>query len=134
MERKWSEGAWRQLADEIRAARDARGLTQAELAQEAGVGLRTLQDLEAGITRGRMPRLLPRIERSLGWRPGSARLVLEGGQPVPLDVQLRPPSMSQAEKAVIRRYLQMSAMSAGGKRRIMQELEDIPEMDNGTTA
>ena len=37
-----------QLADQLRAARKRLGLTQAELAMAAGVGLRFMVDLEAG--------------------------------------------------------------------------------------
>jgi DNA-binding XRE family transcriptional regulator len=129
----WSDDAWRRLADEIRSARDARGLTQAQLAAEAGVGTRTLQDLEAGIPRGRMPRLLPRIERSLGWRPGSVRTVLAGGDPIPATAPMRPVVMSGAEKDVVRRYVEMSVMSAAAKRRILREIAEIPEVSNGLT-
>lgn len=37
-----------QLADQLRAARKLLGLTQAELAMAAGVGLRFMVDLESG--------------------------------------------------------------------------------------
>ena len=37
-----------QLADQLRAARKRLGLTQAELAMAAGVGLRFMVDLESG--------------------------------------------------------------------------------------
>jgi len=37
-----------QLADEITRLRKAAGLTQAELARRAGVGLRFIRDLEQG--------------------------------------------------------------------------------------
>lgn len=125
---RWRDEAWKLLADEIRAARDARGLTQAALALEAGVGIRTLQDLEAGITRGRMPRLMPRVERALGWRPGSARAILDGGSPIPAE-PLRPRHLSREHKEVIAYFLENSDMTPAIRRGLIAELKAIPELD-----
>lgn len=126
MDSKWSAEAWLLLADEVRAGRDARGLTQAELAAEAGVGMRTLQDIEAGIPRGRMPRLMPRVERALGWRPGSARAILDGGSPATVE-PLVPKSMSREHKDVVRQFLDISELTPAAKRGLLAQLNAIPE-------
>lgn len=129
MEPKWRPEAWRALADEVRAGRDARGLTQAEFARDAGVGLRTLQDIEAGIPRGRMPRLMPRIERFLGWKPGSARAILDGGSPL-VPQELIPRRMSKAHKDIVRYFLENSDLSPTARRALLAQLKEIPEMQD----
>lgn len=134
-EPRWDAEAWRRLADEVRAARDIRGLTQAELARDARIGLRTLQDIEAGVPRGRFPRLLPRIERALGWRPGSGRIILDGGEPVPTNViQPRPKILTRAQKDGARAYLEIATkVPRSVRQEILAELEEIPETTDPTS-
>lgn len=74
-------GDWTRLADHVRAARNALGMTQADLAAAAGIGFTTVQLLERGVPRTRLPNTISAIEAALGWAPGSARRVLEGGDP-----------------------------------------------------
>lgn len=74
---------WARLATAIRAAREARGLTQEALAALAGVAEGSVQNLESGKPRNRMPQTLSKIEPHLGWGTGSGRLVLDGGDPIP---------------------------------------------------
>ena len=73
---------WARLATAIRAAREALGLSQETLAERAGVAEGSVQNLEAGKPRNRMPQTLTKIEPHLGWAPGSGRLILDGGDPV----------------------------------------------------
>ena len=72
---------WQRLADSIEAARAARGMTQVQLAEAAGVSESTIQNLESGKDRSRLPHSLPKIERVLGWKEGSGKAVLDGGTP-----------------------------------------------------
>ena len=73
---------WPRLAAAIKAAREARGMTQVELADAAGVVETTVQNLEdENRTYARTPPSLKHIERALGWAPGSVTAVLEGGEP-----------------------------------------------------
>jgi len=72
---------WARLADVVKAARTSKGLTQVTLAEAAGVSEATVQNLEAGGDRRRLPSSLPKVERALGWRPGSGEAVLAGGDP-----------------------------------------------------
>ncbi|RXS78866.1 XRE family transcriptional regulator [Streptomyces sp. TM32] len=74
---------WKRLAEAIKDARQALRLTQVDLASAAGVSESTIQNLEAGESRSRIPTSLPRVERALNWREGSAQAVLEGGEPTP---------------------------------------------------
>lgn len=75
---------WAELAAAIRSAREARGLTQPKLAELAGVSEGSVQNLESGKPRNRMPQTLAKIEPHLGWAAGSGRAILDGGEPTPV--------------------------------------------------
>lgn len=83
MTRDLSKLQWGKLADAIRAAREARGLTQPQLAELAGVAEGSIQNLESGKPRSRMPQTLVKVEPHLGWAAGSGRIILDGGEPIP---------------------------------------------------
>ncbi|MEV6056172.1 helix-turn-helix transcriptional regulator [Streptomyces sp. NPDC052107] len=72
---------WKRLAEAIRDARKARGWRQEDLAEAAGTGYSTVQRAESSDGYKTMPLTIDKIERALGWAPGSARTVLEGGTP-----------------------------------------------------
>jgi transcriptional regulator with XRE-family HTH domain len=74
---------WAELAAAIRSARESRGLTQPRLAELAGVSEGSVQNLESGKPRNRMPQTLAKMEPHLGWAAGSGRAILDGGQPTP---------------------------------------------------
>lgn len=74
---------WAALATAIRAAREARGLSQEALAALAGVSEGSVQNLESGKPRTRIPPTLAKIEPHLGWAGGSGRIILDGGEPIP---------------------------------------------------
>ena len=71
---------WERLADQIRAEMSARGWSQHELAERAGVSERTINRLLNG-PRSRLPNVMPQIEHALGWEPGTARRVLYSDTP-----------------------------------------------------
>lgn len=75
---------WSRLAAAVKRRRKELGMTQIGLATAAGVSESTIQLLESGTPRGRMPRSLPAVERELGWAPGSATALLMGGVATPL--------------------------------------------------
>ncbi|MGW3491952.1 helix-turn-helix domain-containing protein [Streptomyces sp. NPDC001054] len=75
---------WTRLAKAVEARRKTLGLSQVQLADKAGVSESTVQNLEAGHRRTRMPTSLPGVERALGWAPESAASILTGGEPTPL--------------------------------------------------
>jgi len=74
---------WAELAAAIRSAREARGLSQVGLAELSGISEGSVQNLESGAPRNRMPKTLAKIEPHLGWATGSGRAILEGGAPTP---------------------------------------------------
>lgn len=109
---------WAELATAIRTAREARGLSQVGLAELAGVSEGSVQNLESGTPRNRMPQTLARIEPHLGWAAGSGRAVLDGGKPTPAADQ----SDIAAIEGKLRRKLPL---------RIVDELEsDDPLLDS----
>lgn len=72
---------WTALATALKDRRSDLRLTQEELAERAGVHTGTIKDYEAGKAYTRMPKSWSALERALGWAPGSARDVLQGGAP-----------------------------------------------------
>lgn len=73
---------WARLGQALASARRTLGLTQEELAQEAGVGLGSVKNAEAGsVPKARMPYTIPAIAKALGWPDGAVDHVLDGGAP-----------------------------------------------------
>ncbi len=88
---------WARLARAIQCARESRRMTQAQLADAAGVSEGTIQNLEnPERTPSRRPPSLAAVEL-IFWKPGSADAVLAGGDPVPLadDAAREAPSDTQ---------------------------------------
>lgn len=86
---------WPELASALRAAREARGLSQVALAELAGISEGSVQNLEDTERRPtRIPQSLARVEPHLGWAPGSGVAILRGGQPTPLALASSAPSAS----------------------------------------
>jgi transcriptional regulator with XRE-family HTH domain len=73
---------WFHLGQLVRERRTELGLTQAEIHSAGGPSAATLYLIETGRRGSYRPQVLRRLERALGWRAGSVRRVLEGGQPV----------------------------------------------------
>lgn len=72
---------WARLAAAIRAAREARGLRQIDLAERADVSEGTIQNLESPEPRRRIPPSLSKVEPHIGWAADSGLAVLGGGEP-----------------------------------------------------
>ena len=56
---------WAKLGAAIRSAREARGLSQVDLAELAGISEGSVQNLESGKPRNRMPQTLAKMEPHL---------------------------------------------------------------------
>lgn len=114
---------WAKLATAIRAAREARGLTQVALAELAGVSEGSVQNLEDVDRRpSRMPQSLTKVEPHIGWAAGSGRAILEGGQPTPAPVTHEATAELRAAKDRLRDKLPL---------RVVDELEsDDPLIDS----
>ncbi|GAA1065302.1 helix-turn-helix transcriptional regulator [Streptomyces asiaticus] len=116
---------WKRLADAVRAARTALGMTQVELADAAGVAEATVQNLEGGKDRNRLPTSLPRVERALRWGPGSGAAILNGGEPASL-----PPTLDTETGAAESAPAAAEGAPPGGlPLRIVQELADGQLLD-----
>ena len=72
---------FRRLAAAVAKARELRGWRQTDLASAAGVGVSSVQNLEAAREFRRTPPSLRRIEAALGWEEGSGQAILRGGDP-----------------------------------------------------
>lgn len=79
------EQDWKRLADAIRQAREAAGMTQTDLANKAGIAEGSVQNLESGRERSRMPQTLTKVEQALGWEPGTGVAILRGREAVTTD-------------------------------------------------
>jgi DNA-binding XRE family transcriptional regulator len=106
---------WADLATAIRAAREARGLRQIDLAELAGVSEGSVQNLEDVDRRpSRMPQSLPKVEPHLGWAGGSGIAILHGGKPTPAPVASDASAEPPASKRTLRDKLPL---------RVVDELE-----------
>ncbi|MEW1895973.1 helix-turn-helix domain-containing protein [Streptomyces albidoflavus] len=104
---------WTRLASAIEGRRREIGFTQVDLAEAAGVSESTVQNLESGVARRRLPSSLPRIEIALGWETGSGEAVLDGAEPT---VKPQPETPQAGQPAAL-------------PLRIQQELEDGQLLD-----
>lgn len=113
---------WTRLAAAIKAAREARGLSQVDLAELAGISEGSVQNIESGKPRNRMPQTLAKIEPHLGWAAGSGRAILDGGEPTLVPVTHDGSADVTAVEDKLRRKLPL---------RIVDELEsDDPLLDS----
>lgn len=72
---------WRRLAEQIRAEMPARYETVAQLARAAQLSPRTIEELIAGRKTHYRDSTLYGVDTALGWEPGSALRVVQGGKP-----------------------------------------------------
>lgn len=76
------DGDWAHLARQLARARKLVGLTQAELADELGVGLSTVQKMERpGVPWAKISPTHRLAARFYGWSDGSIQSVLNGDEP-----------------------------------------------------
>jgi transcriptional regulator with XRE-family HTH domain len=78
MHNRGMERDWKRLATAIKTAREAAGMTQRDLAEKAGIAVGSVQNLESGQARARMPQSLAKIEKALSWAGGSGVAILDG--------------------------------------------------------
>ncbi len=83
--------AWRRLGRIVRQRRIELGFSsQASLAAEGGPSLSVVNKIETGRGRDYTDRVIIPLEDRLGWRRGSFRAVLEGGEPECVDTAPAP--------------------------------------------
>jgi hypothetical protein len=73
-------GVYQRLAEYVATDRARRGYrSRAAFARDIGLGKRTLDKIETGVSLDHRPRTVAAIEAGLGWAPGSFQRVIEGG-------------------------------------------------------
>lgn len=88
---------WERLSDYVVSWRARRDISRSRLAELMGVSTKTVERIEnAEPVRTTS---LARLEYALGWKPGSARAVLEGGEPT-LDDNTAPEVSVQVELGI----------------------------------
>lgn len=112
--------SWERLGGFVAVAREQLGLTQKELACEAGVSLRTIQTFETGRYRTRLPVCARYVEDALGWETGSIARILEGGEPT-RKTKMR--KMSKKERDICRFFLLDAPMPAGTRESLLRLLD-----------
>jgi len=113
---------WDALAEAVKASREARGLRQIDLAERAGISEGSVQNLETGGPRTRIPPSLAKVEPHLGWAPESGLAILRGGEPTPQPVTHEASASLRGGKDKIRDKYSL---------RIVSELEsDDPVVDS----
>ncbi|MDF2708137.1 MAG: hypothetical protein K0R62_3789 [Nonomuraea muscovyensis] len=74
--------AWARLGQALANTRQAQKLRQEDVADKAGVSLKSVQSAEGGaVPKARMPYTVPAIARAIGWPDGAVDIVLDGGAP-----------------------------------------------------
>jgi transcriptional regulator with XRE-family HTH domain len=71
---------WRRLGDYVRNRRKELNLSRAQFASMTDVSYRTAGQVERGIPVARDT--VAAMENALGWKPGSGRRILDGGDPI----------------------------------------------------
>lgn len=74
---------WERLAGQLKAARFAAGLTQAEIAEQVGVGVATWVLLENAKQDSYKEHTLAKIESGLSWQPGTITRILRDPKFIP---------------------------------------------------
>ncbi|WP_158587939.1 helix-turn-helix transcriptional regulator [Actinomadura logoneensis] len=105
------------VAKYVVARRGALGLTQEQLAERAGVTVKTVYNLEAG---GRWPQARTRgaIEAALLWRPGDLARVGDGAEPDESDRREARGEEAVRELAELDAYFADLRTGGGDKRRM----------------
>jgi transcriptional regulator with XRE-family HTH domain len=77
----WTPDDWTRLGTHIRTRREQLGLSRRDLAGTTGISMKKIQLAEEGWVPVRWPKHLEAIGTGLGWAPGAAIAILNGGLP-----------------------------------------------------
>jgi len=125
---------WKKLAGAVRAARSARGLSQEEFADLAGISKSSLQTIERGHEFARIPGSVYKIEGYLDeWPQGTAERILGGAEPPgrvgPAGVESSATVGAPTLSPVVRAPVRDRAFADGMPLRIAQELTEGEVVD-----
>jgi hypothetical protein len=102
---------WPRLANAVRTRRTELGLTQEDVRAAGGPSTSIMRMIEGSLQSSYRPNILHRLEVVMQWRPGSVRVVLAGGHPVPLEDQPPAPAPAAAPAARVPEQLSLSPLS-----------------------
>lgn len=102
--------------------RDQLGMTQQNVWDAGGPSDTTQSGIELGTATGVQRSTLLRLERALRWAPGSARAVMDGGQPTPMKDAREDPAPASARDL----HEQLAAL-AGRITSLSAQLHDIAQ-------
>lgn len=77
----WTPDDWARLGTHIRTRREQLGMSRRDLAGTTGISMKRIQFAEEGYVPARWPKHLDAIGTGLGWAPGAAAAILNGGLP-----------------------------------------------------
>lgn len=126
---------WQRLADEIRTARLRKGYgRQQDLAEAAGVSLRTVSNLESRHPDPVKPWILAKIELALDWAPGSAEAVLAGGRPTTLPARRDSSVEAEMERRLSEAERQIVQATNAELGEMLIEVMSVPTMTRAAVA
>jgi hypothetical protein len=100
-----NEEGWQRLAEAVKRRRGQCDWTQLDVYVQGGPSIDRIQAIESVRTDSYSARTISKLERGLGWEPGSVRAVLAGGEPTPIEVKppvapARPPTVEELAATV----------------------------------
>ncbi|MEU1805872.1 helix-turn-helix transcriptional regulator [Streptomyces sp. NPDC019937] len=122
------ERDWARLGAALKAAREARGLSQAELGERIGVKRGAMRNIERGLF-SKVTHTVRSYAREVGWDTGSIDAVLAGGDPTPAETAPEAPD----ERAALNIASGLSIETAHAEElplRIQAALSDGPLLDS----
>lgn len=132
----WSKSDYERLGDYVTSARLRAGMDRMDLAEGADISLRTLSDIENGDLGKRKAfssETLEAIGLCIGWKPGSWRSVLNGGEPalvsdfVPHEAEREP--FDEAADDVVDILPSFDRMNSAERRLVLLLAEALSDRD-----
>lgn len=117
------------LAKHVQQRREELDLTQLDLRALGGPSNSTLTQIEAARPPTPSRATLHKLDKGLRWEPGSARQVLSGGEPAPLnETAASDPVYSAVYQSGLTRARQHELLALYERLRSEQDLSELPTM------
>ena len=91
--------AWERLGRAARERRISLGMSQPDVSASGGPSTGVISKIENAKQDSYEDRVLAQLERALQWKPGSAKAVLAGGEPLPVGDPASPHAGGRREEA-----------------------------------
>lgn len=120
---------WKRLARYITDRRAALGLTQGEVQAAGGPSMATMRNLEGALQESYRSNIIGRLEQALGWAPGSATVILGGGEPAILQAGASTGRRQEQDQAV-QKIMLRNDIPDEKKREIVERLVRVRRADD----